>query len=250
MTPKAYVRPDAPTLFSTTVAPSEAAEQGHTPKTALSAPELEGAPRQQVVSRGMSLFEIDESLSVLMESAAEAAAESNGEIPAELQQALLDYCEAFGQKVDNLAWYIRSQEFEAKNAKAEIERLEQRKAVAEHGAGRLKEILKFFMQSRNIRSMKGALNTISLLQNCQNSLVLSDLSRLSAEFWRVAVVLDLGGWQELLSHLPLDHAFRARFENPQVVTREPDNASIRAALAAGTVLEGAELWRGAHIRIK
>jgi hypothetical protein len=42
---------------------------------------------------------------------------------------------------------------------------------------------------------------------------------------------------------------RALFENPQFLKREPDNASIRAALAAGTVLEGAELRRGHHIRL-
>jgi cob(I)alamin adenosyltransferase len=94
---------------------------------------------------------IDELLSALMESAVEAAAEGNGEIPDELQQALFDYCEAFGQKVDNIAWYIRSHEFEAKNAKAEIERLEQRKASAEHRVTRLKALLKFFMESRKVR---------------------------------------------------------------------------------------------------
>jgi hypothetical protein len=50
----------------------------------------------------MTLFELDESLSLLMESATEAAADNSGEIPDELRQALLDYCEAFGSKVDNI----------------------------------------------------------------------------------------------------------------------------------------------------
>jgi hypothetical protein len=51
----------------------------------------------------MSLFELDESLHLLLDSAFEAPEENNGEIPQELQQALLDYCEAFGEKVDNIA---------------------------------------------------------------------------------------------------------------------------------------------------
>src|SRR5262245_51951596 len=71
----------------------------------------------QSLSREMSLFEIDECLCLLME----AASENDGEIPQDLQQALLDYCEAFGEKVDNIARYIRSQEFQAANASAEIE---------------------------------------------------------------------------------------------------------------------------------
>lgn len=141
-----------------------------------------------------------------MDSAVEAAAENNGEVPPELQKALLDYCEAFGQKVDNIARYIRSQEFEAKNAKAEIERLEQRRAAAEHRGERLKGIVKFFMESRNIRSMKGSLNAIWLRKNSQDSLILRDTTKLPAEFWRVALVLNAAEWQELVSHLPQDHA--------------------------------------------
>ena len=53
----------------------------------------------------------------MMESAAEMATENNGEIPEELRQALLDYFEAFGTKVDNIAKHIKSQENQARNAK-------------------------------------------------------------------------------------------------------------------------------------
>src|SRR5690349_2843588 len=70
-------------------------------------------PAGEMLSREMSVFDLDEALCVLMDSAIEAAEVNNGEIRQELQQALLDYCEAFGQKVDNIARYIRSQEFDA-----------------------------------------------------------------------------------------------------------------------------------------
>ena len=60
-------------------------------------------PLQQTLASEMTLFELDESLSILMESATDEAANNNGEIPEELRQALLDYCEAFGAKVDNIA---------------------------------------------------------------------------------------------------------------------------------------------------
>ena len=236
---------DAPALFS-----GEAPiERTHSDIAVLSLSEQEERTTRKVLSRSMSLLEIDESLSTLMESAVEAAAENNGEIPAELHQALIDYCEAFGQKVDNIARYIRSQEFETANAKTEIERLERRKAAAEHRVERLKGLVKFFMESRNIRSMKGVLNTISLRKNSQDSLILSDASRLAAEFWRVIVALNVAEWQQLLSYLPPDHGLRVRLENLQDLKREPDNASIRAALVAGTILDGAELRRGDHVRL-
>ena len=71
-------------------------------------------------------FHVGRMRSLLMESAAEVAAENNGEIPDVLRQALLDYFEAFGTKVDNIANYIKSQENQARNAKAEIDRLQSR----------------------------------------------------------------------------------------------------------------------------
>jgi len=63
-------------------------------------------PLSQTLASEMTLFALDESLSLLMESATEMAAENKGEIPDDLRQALLDYFEAFGTKVDNIlgAW--------------------------------------------------------------------------------------------------------------------------------------------------
>ena len=57
------------------------------------------APGQDL-ARDMSLFEIDEALALLVESAQEEAAANGGEIPEELQVALREYIEAFGEKVD------------------------------------------------------------------------------------------------------------------------------------------------------
>lgn len=94
-------------------------------------------PLPRTLASEMTLFEIDESLSLLMESAAEAGTANNGDVPEELCQALLDYCEAFGTKVDNIANYVKSQECEARNAKIEIDRLQSRQAAAANKVERL-----------------------------------------------------------------------------------------------------------------
>ena len=146
-------------------------------------------PLSQTLASEMTLFELDESLSLLMESATEAAADNNGEIPEELRQALLDYCEAFGAKVDNIANYIKSQEFEARNAKTEIDRLQSRQAAAENKVERLKGLLKYFMETRGLRSMKGRLNTISLRKNSQDSLIVDSVDRIPSEYCRVSITL-------------------------------------------------------------
>ena len=208
----------------------------------------EGTAPRSLASQ-MSLFQLDESLCLLMDSALEAAAENNGEIPEEFKQSLLDYCEAFGQKVDNIASYIRSQECEAANAKTEIDRLEQRKLAAEHRVERLKGLVKYFMESRSLRSMKGRLNTISLRKNSQDSLILTDTAKLPAEFWRISLVLNAAELEGALSYLPQDHPLRMRLGKPDAVKREPDNGRLRAAITAGTLIEGAELQRRHHVRI-
>ena len=208
-------------------------------------------PLSQTVTSEMTLFELDESLSLLMESATEAAADNNGEIPEELRQALLDYCEAFGAKVDNIANYIKSQEFEARNARIEIDRLQRRQAAAENKVERLKGLLKYFMESRGLRCMKGRLNTISLRKNSQDSLVVDSADKVPPEYCCVSITLPVPELEDLLRHLPEKHYLRARLTPASngLVKREPDNTRLRTALASGVPVPGAELRRGHHIRL-
>jgi hypothetical protein len=205
----------------------------------------------QTLASEMTLFELDESLSLLMDSATEAAMEGNGEIPSELQQALLDYCEAFGTKVDNIANYIKSQENEARNAKTEVERLQSRMVTAQNKVDRLKNLLKYFMESRNLANMRGRLNTISLRKNSQDSVVVERPDAIPAEYWRASITIGLTELQELLTHLPEGHAIRLRFarDDNGSIKREPDSAKLRSALASGVSIQGAVLRRGQHIRL-
>ena len=105
------------------------------------------------------------------------------------------------------------------------------------------------MDSRQIRSMKGRLNTISLSKNSQASLVLSDPTNLPAEYCRVSISVNAAEWSDAVRYLPEDHPVRLRFGNPDVVKREPDNARIRSAIGSGIAVKGAELKRGEHIRL-
>jgi hypothetical protein len=122
-------------------------------------------------------------------------------------------------------------------AGTEAERCSQRKARAENAVGRLKGLLKFFMESRNIRSMKGHLNTISLRRNSQDSLLLSDPTRLPAEYFRVSLSMSAAEWNDAVRYLPENHPVRVRFGNPDAVKREPDNARI------GRQSAPASLWK-------
>ena len=57
----------------------------------------------QDVAKGLSMFEIDESLAALVEAAEQEADANNGEISDDIKTALATYAEAFGYKVDRIA---------------------------------------------------------------------------------------------------------------------------------------------------
>lgn len=208
-------------------------------------------PLPDTPASDMTLFELDETLCFLMESATDAADGNSGEIPDGLRCALLEYCEAFGTKVDNIANYIKSQENGARNAKREIDRLQSRVSAAENRVERLKGFVKYFMQTRNLRSLKGRLNTISLRNNSQDSLIVNRPDAIPSEYWRVSVTIGLTEWQDLLNSLPEQHQLRTRFgaQGGGSMTQEPDNTKLRSALASGVQIQGVELRRGQHLRL-
>jgi hypothetical protein len=113
----------------------------------------------------------------------------------------------------------------------------------------LKGLLKYFMYRREIRSMKGRLNNISLRKNSQDSLLVSDATRLPAEYCRVSLTMSEAEWNDAAQYLPEEHPVRVRFGKPDAVKRDPDNARIRDAIGAGIAVKGAELKRGEHIRL-
>ncbi len=151
----------------------------------------------------------------------------------------------------SFATFLKKDGWKARNAKAEIDRLQARQTTAEKKVDRLKGLLRYFMESRTLRAMKGRLNTISLRKNCQDSLIVERPEVIPPEYWRVSVMIGLLDWQELLNHLPEQHSLRVRLtaDADGSVRRDPDNAKLRSALASGTQIQGAELRRGQHVRL-
>src|SRR5690242_778073 len=69
---------------------------------------IEAGVQSKDLARHMSIFEIDEALELLMDSAVEEASANNGQLSEELQNALSTYVEAFGEKVDRIAHYLKA----------------------------------------------------------------------------------------------------------------------------------------------
>ncbi len=203
------------------------------------------------VAAASSIFEIDETLDALVEAAEIDAEANNGEVSDAVGCALATYAEAFGFKVDRIADYLKSQKAEAEIAQREAERLHGRQKAAENRERRLKQMLAWFMLSRNLQKMRGERNTIALQANSTGSLIIDDTTQIPASFYRARIELSWPEWAEVLNALPAG-SLRERLlqSEGKFVQKELLRGVLSEALSRGEVIPGATLVKGQHIRIR
>jgi hypothetical protein len=203
------------------------------------------------VARGLSIFEIDESLEALIEAAEADAEANNGEISDAVKSALATYAEAFGYKVDRIADFLKAQRAEAEIAQREAERFHNRHKAAENREKRLKQLLAWFMLSRNLPKLRGKFNTIALQANSTPSLVIQDPSHIPASFCQARINLTWPEWVEILEALPAG-SLRERLAagEGKFIEKELQRGVLSDALARGEVIPGATLVKGHHVRLR
>ncbi len=202
----------------------------------------------QDLARNMSLFQIDEALTALVESAQEEAAANGGDLSEQLRAALADYVEAFGEKVDRIANYLKAQESFADLAKKEEERLYARRKSAESRAKGLKSFVSFWMVSKGLKHLKGHLNTITLSKNSVDTLIVDEQASIPDRYHKVTVQMSWDEWAMVLSCL-VEIPLRERLAKTAVVQKELNRAHLQEAIAGGVVLPGVRLVRGHHVRV-
>ncbi|MGH9631119.1 MAG: siphovirus Gp157 family protein, partial [Bryobacteraceae bacterium] len=165
--------------------------------------------------------------------------------------ALLEYVEAFGYKVDRIANYIKAQKVEAETAAREAQRLTARQKAAENREKRLKSMLVYYMNARELRQLRGALNTITLQRNSQPSLIVTDEARIPSAFFRATAELAWTEWEAILASLPPGALLeRLRAVQGRLVQKELLRGVLADALGRGETIEGAALVKGQHVRIR
>jgi len=203
------------------------------------------------VAKGLSMFEIDEGLEALVEAAEQEAEANNGEISESIKTALATYAEAFGYNVDRIANYLKAQKAESELAQREAERFQARHKAAENREKRLKQMLVWFMISRNTPKLRGALNTISLQANSAPSLVIRETTHIPASFYRAKVELAWPEWREIVESLP-PGPLRDRLGDAEgrTVQKELQRGILSDALARGETIAGVSLVKGSHVRLR
>ncbi len=208
------------------------------------------APSAIELAKGLSMFEIDESLAALVEAAEEHAEANNGETSEEIKTALGTYVEAFGHKVDRIADYLKAQKAEADLARREAERLQARQRAAENREKRLKQMLAWFMVSRSVRQLRGALNTISLQANSVPSLVIDAGACIPDGFYRARANLTWLEWSEVLETLPPGALLDRLASADTAVEKELQRGLLSDAVGRGEEVPGVTLAKGSHIRLR
>jgi hypothetical protein len=205
----------------------------------------------QEVAKGLSMFEIDESLEALVETAEEEAEANNGEISEEIKIALATYADAFGYKVDRIANYLKAQKAEAEVAQREAERFQARYKSAENREKRLKQMLVWFMISRNMHKLRGALNTICRQANSVPSLAIQETTHIPDSFYRARVEVTWSEWREIVESLvPGPLRDRLGEADGKTVQKELQRGILSDALARGETIPGASLVKGSHLRLR
>jgi hypothetical protein len=160
-----------------------------------------------------------------------------------------EYVEAFGEKVDRIANYLKAQESFAQLAKHEEQRLHTRRSSAEKGVKGLKSFLSFWMLSRGLKHLKGHLNTVTLSKNSVDTLIVEEYAAIPDRYYTITVQMPWDEWAIVLSCLG-DNPLGDRLARASTIQREVDRPRLQEAVAAGVVLPGVRLVRSHHIRVR
>ena len=193
-----------------------------------------------------SLFEIDAELDSLLDEIEEQTAQEaspSEELVARFQQ----FCSAHDEKVDRIGRFLRRMEVREQFCRSEAARLSDRARAATGKVERTKNMVLYYLMSRDLKAIEGREFTLRAQKNSQDSVRISDEAALPVAFRKID--LRIGGvlWETVLANLPGE---LGKMLESTVEESRPDTDSIKAAIQRAEKIPGAELRRGWHLRVK
>lgn len=187
------------------------------------------------VCTGLTLFQIEEGIALLAESA-----EEEGLTP-EIERALAAYLEGALEKRDRVAEFILYCEGMAALAKSEVQRLQARQKHFESTAERVRAMALRVLDRLGVTRLEGRTHTLKK-RKCPASVALRDEIEIPAEYKRITVVLPLPSWEKLLASVPdeIREEVRARIVKQEATI---NLTAVKDALSLDTPVPGADLLR-------
>jgi hypothetical protein len=193
-----------------------------------------------------SLFEIDVELDSLLDEIEEQTAqggEPSGELVARFQQ----FCSAHDEKVDRIGRFLRRMEAREQFCRSEAARLSDRARAAAGKVERIKNMVLYYLMSRDLRAIEGREFTLRAQKNGQDSVRVTDEAALPLAYRKIDARIGGVLWETVLANLPDE---LGKMLESTVEESRPDTDTIRVAIQREEEVPGAELRRGWHLRIK
>ena len=197
------------------------------------------------IAEASSLFEIDMELDGLLEEM-EQQVESEGQASEDLVTRFHQFCEAYGEKVDRIGRFLRMMEAREQFCRSEAARLEDRARAAASRMERTKNMVLYYLLSRDLKKIEGQQFTLRAQKNSQDSVRITDQAAVPKCYCRIEARITGVIWETVLSLLPDE---LAKALEASVQEARPDNDAIKAAVAQNEIVPGAEVRRGSHVRV-
>jgi hypothetical protein len=192
-----------------------------------------------------SLFEIDVELDSLLDEIEEQTAqggEPSGELVARFQQ----FCSAHDEKVDRIGRFVRIMEAREQYCRSESARLTDRARAAAGKVERAKNMVLYYLLSRDLKKIEGYQFTLRAQKNSQDSVRITDEAALPLAYRKIDARIGGVLWETVLVNLPEE---LCKMLEAAVQESKPDSEAIKSAIQQEEHVPGAELRRGCHLRV-
>lgn len=197
------------------------------------------------IAEANSLFEIDMELDGLLEEM-EQQVESEGQTSENLVARFQQFCEAHGEKVDRIGRFVRMMEAREQFCRNEAARLGDRARAAANRVERTKNMVLYYLLSRDLKKIEGHQFCLRAQKNSQDSVRITDESAVPKSYRWIDARIDGVVWETILSLLP-DEIAKALESSVQ--GSRPNADAIKVAALRDEQVPGTEVRRGSHLRV-
>jgi len=213
--------------------------------TAKNSERSEGETQMASIAEASSLLDIDVELDGLLEEI-EGQVESGGQAAEDLVARFQQFCEAHGEKVDRIGRFVRIMEAREQYCRSESARLVDRARATAGKVERTKNMVLYYLLSRDLKKIEGYQFTLRAQKNSQDSVRITDEAAVPKCYCRIDARIDGVLWETVLALLP-DELSRPLESSIQETRPNPD--AIKAAAMRNEQVPGAEIRRGSHLRV-
>jgi hypothetical protein len=199
----------------------------------------------EIIAQKYSLFEIDQELDFLLEEVEEQM-EENGEPSAELLERFQQFCAAHGEKADRIGRFLRMMEARSEYCRGEAARLQERARSCDRKMIQTKNMVLYYLKSRDLKRIEGREFTLRIQKNSQDSVRFMDETQVPMCYRTVLARIEGTLWETLIACVPAE---LSRHLLVSVQDAPPNNEAIKHAAQDQVCVPGAQVYRGDHLRL-